>query len=98
MGTLRPQRENGLGWQSPVSRILAQALAQLLPKQAGGREPIHPPGAGWQLVFCPQSDPAPPAPCALPWSAQLWMDRRLGSDSPRHIPGPATIFFFFFFW
>ena len=32
-----------------------------------------PAGAGWQLVSCPESDPAPPAPCTPPWPAQLWM-------------------------
>ena len=57
----------------------------------------NPPGAGWQLVSCPESDLAPPAPCTRPGRHSCGCDRRLGSDSPRHIPGPATIFFFFFF-
>lgn len=68
--------------------------------------PAPPPPGWWQGVqqeqvgsWCPARRVTRPRlrPASRPGRHSWGCDRRLGSDSPRHIPGPATNFFFFFF-
>ena len=85
---------NGLGWESPEPPLPAQVLPSSSPTGLGaGSRPACQEQVG---SCCPVLRVTRPCLCPAPHPGRhsCGCDRRLGSVSPRHIPGPATIFFF----